>query len=129
MNTNFKHSAFASDWGTVRNVKDNDLRYVISILENYELALLGYDYEEGCAVPDAGEIEDADAIVSVMAMLKKELNRRERGKIARYVWKEAEAKGWKRESPAMRANVEAMIDRIANGYANGEAVAEEIANG
>lgn len=115
MNTNFKHSAFASDWGTERNVKDNDLRYVISILENYELALLGYDYEEGCAVPDADEIEDANGIVSVMAMLKKELARRERGKIARHVWKEAEAKGWRRDVPAMRANVEAIIDKIANG--------------
>ena len=120
MNTNFKHSAFATDWGTERNVKDNDLRYVISILENYELALLGYDYEEGCAVPDTDEIEDANAVVSVMAMLKKELARRERGKIARHVWKEAEAKGWKRDLPFHKSQVEFIIDKIANGEELGE---------
>lgn len=115
MNNKLTHSAFATDWGTERQVAENDLRYVIGILENFELALLGYDYEEGCAVPDSGEMEDADSIVSVMAMLKKELAKRERARIARHVWKEAESNGWKRELPAHKMNIEAIIDKIANG--------------
>lgn len=110
-----KHSAFATEWGTQRNVNEKDLRYVISILQNYELALLDYDTDEGCAIPDAGEIEDADGIVSVLALLEKELAKRERARIARHVWKEAEAKGWKRELITHKAYVETIIDKIASG--------------
>lgn len=114
MNNKLKHSAFASDWGTVRKVTDNDLRHVISILENYELALTGYDYGNACAIPDAEELVDADGIVSVMAMLKKELQSRNRAKIARHVWKEAEAKGWRRQLPEHKSHIESIIDSIAN---------------
>lgn len=121
MNIRFTHSAFASDWGTESNVTTQHILSVIGYLENYELALLGYDYENGCAIPDASEIEDADAIVSVVAMLKREVQKRERARIARHVWKEAEAKGWKRSMPQHKQHIETIIDDIASDIASEDA--------
>ena len=114
MNTRLTHSAFASDWGTESKVTTEHLVHVMSILENYELALTAYDSDNGCAIPSDDEMQDADGIVSVIAMLKREVQKRERARIARHIWKEAEAKGWKRSMPQHKEHIETIIDGIAS---------------
>ena len=108
-------SAYAIDWGTEGKVTENALRLAIGILSEYEMAMCGYDHINERAIPDDIEMEEANEIVSVIAMLKRDLAKRQRDKIARVVWRDAESKGWRRDSPAMRANVEAIIDRVAKG--------------
>lgn len=90
----FRYSRYATDWGTPSRVTTDSLAIVIDLLENYELRLSGFDDEALCAVPSPDERADANAIVSVLHMLKKEHKRRQRLAVLRHVSKQAEAQGW-----------------------------------
>jgi hypothetical protein len=69
-------SKLAIDWGTEGEVTDNGLRHAIGILRATELALYGYDFYSETPIPDDTEIDEANEIVSVIAMLERQLQDR-----------------------------------------------------
>lgn len=109
-------STYAIDYGTPGRVTNDTINTVIAVLENYELALCGYDEQKQCACPDEGELADADAIASVVQLLKRMLENRHRETVARHVWAQAEKMGWKRSDPTHRDIINAKIaESIAGG--------------
>jgi hypothetical protein len=70
-------SKLAIDWGTEGEVTDNGLRHAIGILRATELVFEGYDFYSETAIPDDTEIEEANEIVSVIAMLQRQLDTRQ----------------------------------------------------
>ena len=73
-------SKLAIDWGTEGEVTDNGLRHAIGILRATELVMDGYDFYSQTPIPDCTEMEEANEIVSVIAMLERQLEVRQADK-------------------------------------------------
>jgi hypothetical protein len=68
--SDMKFSPYATDWGTWSPINSKSLGIVITILNNHQLELNGWSKDFSCSAPDEHEIMEADAVVSVLAMLR-----------------------------------------------------------